>query len=107
MTDRLPKTEVELLQQEVTRLSREVEELKGGSPPAPEKRASVWVRLFGRLIYQGPKTCDQCRFWRLHYSGSRARQGDCRLLAGSYNTHCNDACEQFEPRRKYMRRVKR
>jgi hypothetical protein len=105
MTDRLSRSEVETLREEVDELHALVEEVSRVERIAdgPSWPVRLWHRLFGRLIYDGPETCGHCRYWT---ERTFHKQGDCKLLHGDYDTTKNESCHRFTPRRRYKRRVR-
>jgi hypothetical protein len=119
MTDKLQESDLTLLQREVDDLREKITSIVPAE--AIKHDASwltrLWRRLFGRLIYDGPETCGQCRYWKAPYGRSRVWNdikhqfhyyyGDCRLLHGRDDTIETDSCKQFEPNKRYMRRVYR
>jgi hypothetical protein len=102
MTDRLEKNEMDQLRDDVQRLQDEVDRLNAGPPPQ-NRKSSWWARIFGRRVYDGPKTCGHCKYWK---EPQFAQQGDCKLLYGNYNSRADDSCSRFAPRRRYMHRVR-
>jgi len=134
MTDRLPRSELDLLRDEVEHLRAEVEGLRvgpeglrvGPAPkinPAPEinRKVSWWVRVFGRKVYTGPKTCGHCVQFKPYFesspgslvgwtwSAARAQyyHWGCKLLVhGWKRQHDDQGCDRFKPRRRYMHRVR-
>lgn len=113
MNDRLARSEVEVLREEVDLLSNEVERLT----EAPPKKVSLWRRIFGHLIYDGPETCGHCKYWidLNHPQGlewtrqdgeKRLALGDCKLLCGRFDKTYKESCDRFMSRRRYKRRVR-
>lgn len=81
-----------------------------------------WWKIFGRLIYEGPEVCGQCKYWKApkklrdwewQWDGDGQQKkiwysvkGDCKLLFGKEDTTMHDNCKQFTAARKYKRRIK-
>jgi hypothetical protein len=121
MTDRLSKSEVEVLREEVDELHVVVEEVSRVERIVSSTPWTVrlWRRLFGRLVYDGPETCGHCKYWKppllkprkTYHSRTGKEQmlyynGDCKLLFGEDDTIERDTCTRFAPRRRYKHRVR-
>jgi len=98
------RKELEILSSEIIRRDEEKQE-----------KPSLWRRIFGRLIYDGPKTCGHCKYWRLHtkwdkYNGwYRPNKGDCKLIFSRDNEEKHESeegCDRFAAKRKYKHRVR-
>jgi len=96
-------------------------------PVRPWWGARAWRRLVGELVYTGPRICAHCKHWTQGKTRTRVwsnlsaahvwrdvkdeeAKGDCKLLFGKEDKYAQDeACEddRFQPRRRYMHRVKR
>jgi hypothetical protein len=94
--------------------------------PKPWWGARAWRKLFGKLAYTGPRVCSHCKHWTpatrevkewsalLCTNVWKRREdpkgkGDCKLLYGKEDRFPEDgACddERFQPKRRYMHRVK-
>ena len=94
--------------------------------PQPWWGARLWRRLVGELVFSGDRTCGHCRHWKAgepikvrcndlsccnksyHYEPGK---GDCKLIHGKHDKWADERCpadnDRFQPKRKYMHRVKR
>lgn len=102
MTDRLPKTELALLQEEVRRLAAEVEELKAGPPP---KRKRPWWKK-APLVYDGPLICGGCKYFVWTKTDFYRMDWCCCITPFDEGRgHNTKACSRFAAANKYLRRV--
>jgi hypothetical protein len=112
--------ECDILGSEVERLTAELERVpekpKSNGRPRPIKKLFEW--FFGPLVYDGPRDCGHCKFWKpprklrdWYWDNDNHKKvwydckGDCKLIFGEKDTTKSDDCHRFTPRRRYMRRI--